>query len=172
MTTLSETPDPATLERARQQHVGRLLHRAARAYNVLALDKLHARGHTDLSLAHTNLLPHLDVGGTRIVTLAERAGMTKQAAGQLVAELEAHGYVERAPDPDDRRATRVQFTAKGWRYLLDAQDVKRAIEDEYRALLGEAAWAGLDAALRRLVGDPPASEAPTSDPPTSEAGGT
>lgn len=153
MTILHETPDAATLEQARQQHIGRLLHRAARAYNVLALEKLHAQGHTALSLAHTNLLPHLDTEGTRIVTLAERAGMTKQAAGQLVAELETHGYVERQPDPVDGRATRVQFTAAGWRYLLDAQTVKRAIEDEYRAELGQGLWEHLNEALHRLLGD-------------------
>ncbi|WP_043816641.1 MarR family winged helix-turn-helix transcriptional regulator [Deinococcus maricopensis] len=151
-------PDPATLEQARQQHIGRLLHRAARAYNVLALDRLHAHGHTQLSLAHTNLLPHLDTQGTRIVTLAERAGMTKQAAGQLVAELEAEGYVERHPDPEDRRATRVQFTQKGWRYLLDAQQVKRTIEDDYRTQLGDPLWTHLNTALHTLLREhtPPA----------------
>ena len=155
MTTLTKGPDAATLEQARQQHIGRLLHRAARAYNVLALDRLHAQGHTSLSLAHTNLLPHLGTEGTRIVTLAERAGMTKQAAGQLVAELETHGYVERAPDPDDGRATRVQFTAAGWRYLLDAQEVKREIEAGYRAELGQPLWEQLNEALHRLLGKPP-----------------
>jgi DNA-binding MarR family transcriptional regulator len=139
------------LEAARQQHIGRLLVRAARAFNVLALQKLQAQGHTALSLAHTNLLPHLDTSGTRIVTLAERAGMTKQAAGQLVAELERHGYVERVPDPTDRRAIRVQFTEAGWQYLLDAQTVKQNIQTEYRTILGEAAWKELNAALERLL---------------------
>lgn len=150
---MPQVPDARTLEHARQQHIGRLLHRAARAYNVLALERLHAQGHTSLSLAHTNLLPHLDTDGTRIVTLAERAGMTKQAAGQLVAELERHGYVERAPDAADKRATRVQFTAAGWRYLLDAQDIKRGIEAEYRTQLGPDLWAQLNEALHRLLVD-------------------
>lgn len=148
---MHDTPDAATLEHARQQHIGRLMQRAARTYNVLALEKLHAQGHTSLSLAHTNLLPHLDTEGTRIVTLAERAGMTKQAAGQLVAELEAHGYIERRPDPVDGRATRVQFTAAGWRYLLDAQKVKQAIEAEYRAKLGQPLWEHLNEALQHLI---------------------
>ncbi|MBZ9751097.1 MarR family winged helix-turn-helix transcriptional regulator [Deinococcus sp. HMF7604] len=152
---MSQKPDSVTLEHARQHHVGRLLHRAARAYNILALDKLHERGHTTLSLAHTNLLPYLDIGGTRIVTLAERAGMTKQAAGQLVTELEKGGYVQRHPDPDDGRATRVQFTAAGWHYLLDAQAIKQEIEAEYRAALGQPLWEELNTALRRLVGEAP-----------------
>jgi DNA-binding MarR family transcriptional regulator len=139
------------LEEARQQHIGRLFLRAARSFNVLALQKLQAQGHTALSLAHTNLLPHLDTTGTRIVTLAERAGMTKQAAGQLVAELEQHGYVERGPDPTDGRAIRVQFTEAGWQYLLDAHTVKQAIQAEYRTTLGEPSWEGLNAALEKLL---------------------
>ena len=150
-----DTPDLNMLEQARQQHIGRLLQRAARAYNVLALEQLHAHGHHALSLAHTNLLPHLNTTGTRIVTLAERAGMTKQAAGQLVAELEAHGYVERRPDPADGRATLVQFTPSGWRYLLDAQKIKRLIETKYRAQLGEALWESFNTALHRLLDDDP-----------------
>lgn len=148
---MAPQPNTEALERARQHHIGRLLHRAARAFNDLALEKLHARGHIDLNLSHTNLLPHLEVEGTRIVTLAERAGMTKQGAGQLVAELEAHGYVKRRPDPTDGRATRIHFTEAGWQYLLDAQEVKRIIETEYRTTLGEDSWRELNAALTQLL---------------------
>lgn len=144
-------PNAEALEQARQNHIGRLLHRAARAFNGLALEKLHALGHTELSLSHTNVLPHLEVEGTRIVTLAERAGMTKQGAGQLVAELEAYGYIERRPDPIDGRATRVHFTEAGWGYLLDAQEVKRAIEAEYQTALGKDRWRELNAALTQLL---------------------
>lgn len=148
---MAPQPNAEALERARQHHIGRLLHRAARAFNDLALEKLHARGHTELSLSHTNVLPHLEVEGTRIVTLAERARMTKQGAGQLIAELEAHGYVERRPDPVDGRATRVHFTEAGWQYLLDAQEVKQTIEAEYRTTLGDVRWRELNAALTQLL---------------------
>ncbi|WP_241191300.1 MarR family winged helix-turn-helix transcriptional regulator [Deinococcus psychrotolerans] len=128
-----------------------MLHRAARAFNVSALSKLHARGHTALSLAHTNLLPHLEAHGSSIVKLAERAGMTKQAAGQLVAELEQHGYLMRRADPRDKRAVHLDFTPAGWQYLLDAQAIKREIAAEYRAKLGEATWDTLNAALSSLL---------------------
>ncbi len=124
---------------------------------MLALEHLHRRGHTALSLAHTNLLPYLSAEGSRIVTLAGRAGMTKQAAGQLVAELEKHGYLERQADPQDGRAVRVVFTAAGWQYLLDAQEIKRAIEQEYRERLGELLWTQLNDALRLLVDGAPES---------------
>jgi DNA-binding MarR family transcriptional regulator len=48
-----------------------------------------------------------------VSTLAERAEMTKQAMGELVAYLEERGYVDRVPDPSDRRAKLVRPTAKG-----------------------------------------------------------
>jgi DNA-binding MarR family transcriptional regulator len=45
--------------------------------------------------------------------LAERAHMTKQAMAELVAHLEAQGYVERIPDPNDGRAELVRTTTRG-----------------------------------------------------------
>lgn len=139
--------DAQQLAELRRQYIGRLLQRAYRASADLAARKLNERGHTGLSLATTVALTQLDLEGTRISVLAERAGMTKQSMGQLVAELESLGYVSRLPDLADRRATLVQFTEAGWRFLLDAAAVKREIEAEYAALLGAD---GLDA-LRTML---------------------
>jgi DNA-binding MarR family transcriptional regulator len=89
--------------------------------------------------------------GTNISVLAERAGTTKQAMGQLVAELEGKGYVLRVPDPTDRRATLIKFTEAGQRFLLDAYHVKHEIEAEYTAILGEEQMELLRGALMRLL---------------------
>jgi DNA-binding MarR family transcriptional regulator len=113
--------------------------------------KLRTRGHRGLSLAHTNLIANLDLEGTRITTLAERIGVSKQAAGHLVLDLEERGYVERAVDPTDRRATVVTFTDAGWRFLRDAHQVKREIEAEYRAILGEQGMHDLRLLLTMLI---------------------
>ena len=143
--------DTEELRALRQQHIGRLLQRAYRAFSEEATAKLHARGHIGLSLANTTALSYLDLDGTRINVLAERAGMTKQSMGQLVAELEAHGYIQRSPDPGDRRASLVQFTEAGWRFLRDAAAIKREIESEYSAILGTDGLAALRAALESLL---------------------
>ena len=139
------------LEQARQNHIGRLLLRANRSFVARALLKLQARGHTTLSVSHTELLPHLDVDGTRATLLAERSGLSKQAVGQLIAELEAQGYLERQPDPTDRRAAIIFFTALGWKFLLDAQEVKREISSEYQQFLGQDVWEALQQNLERLL---------------------
>ncbi|MEZ5090392.1 MAG: helix-turn-helix domain-containing protein [Micropruina sp.] len=49
------------------------------------------------------LFQHLDEAGSTVSTLAQRAGMTKQAMAALVQYLEGHGYLHREPDPTDGR---------------------------------------------------------------------
>jgi DNA-binding MarR family transcriptional regulator len=132
-------------------YTGRLLLLAQRDFGERAIAKLRARGHAGLGLAHTALLVHLDAGGARITALAERARITKQAVGQLVADLERQGYVARAVDPRDRRAVLVTYTAAGHRFLADAAAVKDEIEAEYAAILGPDRLRELRATLRALL---------------------
>lgn len=115
------------------------------------MTRLHARGHTGLTLAHTALLANLDLDGTRATTLAKRAGMTKQSMGQLALDLERRGYVTRAVDANDGRAMLITFTEKGWQLLRDAYELKREAEAEYTAVLGEERMESLHAALVTLL---------------------
>src|SRR5262249_40477396 len=64
--------------------------------------------------AHVAIFQNLGPEGARIGELAERAKLTNQSVGYLVDYLEEHGYVERRPDPRNRRATLVCFTERGW----------------------------------------------------------
>jgi DNA-binding MarR family transcriptional regulator len=141
------------LEELRQEHIGRLLLRAQRAFSERALLKLRQRGHTRLSMVHTTLLPHLEVNGTQASLLAERAGITKQAAGRVIADLEREGYVQRLPDPSDQRAHKIIFTDAGRQFLVDAYRVKKEIEGEYAALLGAERMQQLRGSLLELLGD-------------------
>jgi DNA-binding MarR family transcriptional regulator len=139
------------LARLRQENIGRLCLRLFRGFNARAVEMLQTRGHAELTLAHTSLMINLDVDGTRIVDLAERAGMSKQAMGRLVQDLERVGYVKRSPDPADRRATRVAYTSEGLQFLRDAGVILRDIEGEYGALLGDQPLAQLRSLLLALV---------------------
>ena len=136
----------------RQQNIGRLLQQAFRRFNTKAIEKLHERGHDGLTLAHTLLLSNLDIEGTRITVLAERAGITKQSMGQLVTDLEKRGYIERKEDTVDRRASLVFFRQLGWQFLEDAYEVKQEIEAEYKSILGEDEFNRLREALKLLLG--------------------
>lgn len=142
----------------RQRHIGRLFLQAHRDFSSRTIAKLRARGHDALGLTHTTLLPHIDLDGTRTTVLAERAGITKQAAGQLASDLERLGYVMRAADPSDQRATLVTFTPLGWQFLRDAHEIKREMEAEYAAVLGEEGLQALKDALVALLQASPQGE--------------
>ncbi len=133
------------------QPFARLLIRAHRALHAGTSAKLSALGYTEPGSAQGTLLAQLDPDGTRLTTLAERLGITKQSVGQLVTDLEGHGYVQRAPDPTDRRATLVRFTERGWRFCQDANRARLELEAEYETALGQDGMKRLRDLLERLV---------------------
>ena len=82
--------------------------------------------------------------------LAQRAQITKQSMAELVAHLERHGYVERVPDPADRRAKLVRTTRKGKQLYKIARDVVAEIEDDWTRRLGKAKMRQLRRLLEEL----------------------
>jgi DNA-binding MarR family transcriptional regulator len=135
----------------RDHHIGRLFLQAHRAYSAHAVEALRARGYSELGAAHAAILPHIDVEGTRTTVIAERSGMTKQGAGQVVDDLARQGLVERIPDPADGRAALIVFTDAGWDYLRAASLIKHEIESEYASLLGDNAFRALCEDLARII---------------------
>ena len=75
--------------------------------------RLTEAGYPELRPTHGCVFGTIGPEGDRLTSLAERAGMTKQAVGEVVSELESIGYVERVPDPSDGRAKIIQLTARG-----------------------------------------------------------
>jgi DNA-binding MarR family transcriptional regulator len=140
------------LVRRRRTNLGRLLIRGYRAINLSLLDELRGAGDPQLRFGHFKVLTNLDLtGGTRQVTIAERAGVTKQSVGPIVRELEAMGYVRTQPDPHDRRATLVSLTSAGRRVIDNAQPLIDRIEDSIRSRMGEAPFEMLIELLGRLL---------------------
>ena len=156
--------DPQQLNDLRQRHFGRLLLRTYRAFSSRAIEKLRLRGYAGLALAHTMLLTNVDVHGTRLTTLAERVGVSRQAIGNLVHNLEQQGYLMRTVDPTDRRAVIVTLTEAGWRLLGAVVDVKMEIETEYSAILGAEQMHMLRTELTKLL-DQVEAAIPETDTP-------
>ena len=134
-----------------RHNIGVLLQQLARDFERRARGTLRARGHTRLQPSHQVVFTSLGRGGSRLTDLAHRAGMTKQAMGQIVDELERLGYVERTPDPADGRAKLVRFTESGLAFVCDAAEVLDEIWREYAALLGEPELDQLQSTLRKLL---------------------
>jgi DNA-binding MarR family transcriptional regulator len=112
------------------------------------VERLKAAGFADVPASQHPVLENLDPAGTRLTTLSARAGMTHQSMGELVSILERNGYVERRPDPSDRRARLVCLTDKG--RALVRQAIREIAEIE-AAWLGRLGAAGLDGDLRRAL---------------------
>jgi DNA-binding MarR family transcriptional regulator len=112
--------------------------------------ELAASGHPDVRFAHGSVFQFLDDDGTRVGVLAERAHVSKQAMAQLVAHLEEHGYVERVPDPDDRRAKLVRSTERGREVFAIARAGMAAVDVRLRRRLGDAKVEQLRTLLEEL----------------------
>ena len=109
----------------------------ARHFQKHAMAAFNQEGHTGLQVSHQAILTHLSLSGSRLTELAKRASMTKQAMGQLVDEVEKLGYVERVPDPTDKRAKLVKFTEKGCDLMRAGTRVGESIQQEYANIIGE-----------------------------------
>ena len=95
------TPLPALLDDAKRIGFGEL-HR-----------RLEAEGHPQVRNAHGCVFRYIEPDGSRLTELAAQSGVTKQAVGEFVDELEGYGYVERVPDPLDGRAKIIRLTERG-----------------------------------------------------------
>lgn len=118
MVEASSTSDP-------HPNVGVLMYVAARSLEERAYDALVAAGAADVTPTQARLMAQIDPDGTRVVTLAARARITKQSAAFLVDQLERAGYVVRVADPHDGRAKLVLLTPHA-RAIGDAADAEVA----------------------------------------------
>ncbi len=134
-------------DRWRATHLGRLMGLALRRFDErvlhlmahdpdvpLALSNLAARD--QVGAAHIHITRHLSLQGSRLTDLAARAGMSKQAMGDLVTQCEAWGLVQREADPLDARARRIVFTATGLLWLEAFRLAVAQAEAEFRAQIG------------------------------------
>jgi DNA-binding MarR family transcriptional regulator len=113
---------------------------------------LVAAGYPEISRAHLTVLQPLFArpDGARLTDLAAWAHITKPSMNYLVNHLAAHGYVERAADPDDRRAQRVRLTARGMAATRAVRAIVRETEAAWAALIGPEHLEQLRRLLREL----------------------
>jgi DNA-binding MarR family transcriptional regulator len=88
-----------------------------------------------------------------LTELAERLGVTKQAAIKVVDEMEARGFLVREPHPADRRAKVLALTGKGERVRRAALAESRRMERELRRALGDEDVDALRRVLVRFSGE-------------------
>ncbi len=122
------------------------------------VDELHeelaARGFDDLGSAFGYVFRALSTGPMRPSQLAEHLGITNQGAFKVLEEMHSRGYVERAPDPEDGRATLLRLSRRGRDALASARRFHRRYERRLSAELGKNQARELRLLLERLAKAP------------------
>jgi DNA-binding MarR family transcriptional regulator len=131
----------------RHDNVGRLLNNAVSRFESRVLEFMFQSEHPEARISHISLTRNLDREGTRVSELARRAGMTKQAMGELVSQCGALNLVVASVDPADRRARVVRFTPKGLRWLEAFRQAVDRAEREMRDEVGAMSMDVLRGAL-------------------------
>jgi DNA-binding MarR family transcriptional regulator len=112
---------------------------------------LRDAGFGDIRPAHANVFPFVPPEGIQVSELADLAHVRKQTMAQAIAQLERAGYVERRPDPRDRRARLVFLTQRGEAVRPVGVAAGRRVEERWAKLTTQRDVEALRASLQRLV---------------------
>jgi DNA-binding MarR family transcriptional regulator len=126
------------------------------AYNALAArvyaSVVSGTEFDDHRPSHGNVMEQLELeDGLRLTDIAARAGITAQSAGELVDDLESKGYLERRPDPFDRRAKRIYLTERGQKSTRRGRRAQAEVETSLAELLGEQRYRLLRSILEDII---------------------
>jgi DNA-binding MarR family transcriptional regulator len=155
------SPDPKTP--LNQIPLPGLLEMASEAMFVEFREDLIEAGYGDVRPTHGCVFRFVREDGIRLTELAQLADMTKQSIGEIVDDLAGLGYLERFPDPDDKRAKLIRLTAKGEK----AQSVGFGLFAKLEQRWGERYGVERIAELRELLEEIAATEAPQAVPELS-----
>jgi DNA-binding MarR family transcriptional regulator len=105
--------------------------------------RLAEAGYTDVRASHDCVFRYLTPEGVRLRDLADCSQLSAPAVGEHVDELERLGYVERVPDPSDRRAKLIRPTQRGSAFMRAAYEALAEIETEWTDAMGADSLARL-----------------------------
>jgi DNA-binding MarR family transcriptional regulator len=114
---------------------------------------LRAAGFGDLRPAHANVFPFVPPEGITVSGLADLARVRKQTMAEAVSQLEHLGYVERHPNPDDRRSRLVFLTERGAAVKPVTHATAARVEERWASLTSPAELEALRTSLLRLLTD-------------------
>ncbi|MFB7557390.1 MarR family winged helix-turn-helix transcriptional regulator [Streptomyces brevispora] len=122
-----DSPDPDGL-------LAEQLLRLTRRLQRIQSRQLEPVGITPAQFRLLRTVAHYD-GPPRMADLAHRLDVVPRAVTTLVDGLEASGRVRRTPDPDSRRAVRIEITDEGISTLRSLRNGRRAAAEEILAPL-------------------------------------
>jgi DNA-binding MarR family transcriptional regulator len=112
---------------------------------------LREGGFDDIRPAAANVFPFVPPEGITVSGLAELARVRKQTMAQAVDQLERAGYVERRPNPRDRRSRLVFLTGRGASVPPVTHAAAARVEERWAELTSPGEVEALRASLLRLL---------------------
>jgi DNA-binding MarR family transcriptional regulator len=135
-----------------RENLGFLLAKASQRWNELLYERFIAAGYPEVRPSYGSiLLPLYEEDGLRLGELARRAHLSKQTMTTMVRLLERDGLVERRPDPDDGRASRVYLTPRSRGFSPVAASVLDGLDSLVGTQIGARRVAELADALNKLI---------------------
>jgi DNA-binding MarR family transcriptional regulator len=107
-------------------------------------------GHRGLRPSFGPLLSLVWGEGSPIGAVAAELAISNQACSQLADKACRAGFVERRPNPEDRRSKLVRLTPRGRALVLQGVRIILASETEYAARVGAAPYRRFTSALAEL----------------------
>ena len=132
--------------------IGALLRMPLETVRRRMLERLHENGFDDLEPAHLVVLQYPGPQAKRPSELAAELQISKQALNYLLGELERLGYLERVPDPDDRRSKRIALSPRGMAIIPVIRGAVGEIETAWGKQLGRKRFEQLRSLLLDLNG--------------------
>jgi DNA-binding MarR family transcriptional regulator len=112
---------------------------------------LREAGFGDIRPNHSNVFPFVPPEGITVSELADLARVRKQTMAQAVDQLERMGYVERRPNPRDRRSRLVFLTERGAAVKPVTHATAARVEEQWAQLTSPEDLEALRASLLRLL---------------------
>jgi DNA-binding MarR family transcriptional regulator len=129
-----------------------LLLRLVYQHYAQAIDAaLRDAGFGDIRPAHANVFPFVPPEGISVSGLAHLAQVRKQTMAQAVDQLERMGYIERRPNPRDRRSRLVFLTDRGASVKPVTHATAARVEEHWAELTSPEELEALRASLLRLI---------------------
>ena len=110
-------------------------------------------GYERVSRTWSMIFLNIANGVTRPIKIAANVGVSRQAMHKTLEEMQSKGLVEIYPDPNDKRATAVRFSARATALQLAAIEALQHIEGQLVYRIGKKRLTALKDALGADWGD-------------------
>jgi DNA-binding MarR family transcriptional regulator len=112
---------------------------------------LREAGFVDIAPSAGNVFPFVGPEGITVSELAQLAHVRKQTMAQAIAQLERADYIERKPNPNDRRSQLVFLTERGRSVPPVTHAAASRVEEQWAALTSTKELEALRTSLLRLL---------------------